>query len=475
MKTPSLSKLSAPLWVLALAGGSLLSLFTLTSHPATAAAKDRAGDVSGGGPVTLRAEVDRPVLPSGDGEQKVVVRIDLTGGGGAALERNPVNLAVVLDRSGSMSGRKLEQAKQAAHLLVDQLDREDTFSLVIYDTEVEVVVPAERLGDRRRNIQRTISRIQTGGSTALHDGVRTGGEQLREFLSSRRINRVMLLSDGIANVGPSSNREIARLGQRLAGDEISVTTIGLGDDYNENLMTALAEASDANYYYVADVEELPEVFRDELGELKSLVARDIVIRIEFPDGVRPLRILGRPGELEGQAEEVVFKTLASEQSREILLECAVDASASGAGDSEEIARVEVRYADSEGRPVDARPARTVTVGYSDDTELVENAVNREVAADAAIYANAAMIERVVADADRGDVAAARAGLVAQESKLEEVQAAAPVSKKAAIQLEIDQVKRARSQLGSAGFSKSGRKELQNRAWQLRNAKEIPSR
>jgi len=74
--------------------------------------------------------------------------------------------------------------------------------------------------------------------------VQAGGQQLDEFLSKQRINRVMLLSDGIANVGPSSNREIAQLGSRLSNYGVSVTTIGLGDDYNETLMTALAEASE---------------------------------------------------------------------------------------------------------------------------------------------------------------------------------------------------------------------------------------
>ena len=147
-------------------------------------------------------------------------------------------------------------------------------------------------GVRKRNSTALLSEFSAGGSTALYDGVKTGGQQLREYLSDNRINRVMLLSDGIANVGPSSNREIANLGQKLAREEISVTTIGLGDDYNENLMTALAEASDANYYYVADVEELPKVFKTELGELKSLVARNIVIEVKCVKGVKPIRFLG---------------------------------------------------------------------------------------------------------------------------------------------------------------------------------------
>src|SRR5690606_383898 len=186
---------------------------------------------------------------------------------------------------------------------------DDILSLVVYESGVEVVFPASRLGDRRREVRRLIERIETGGSTALYGGVEEGSRQLREFLGRERINRVLLLSDGIANVGPSDNRSIADLGRRIAREGMSVTTIGLGSDYNETLMTALAEASDANYYHIADVETLPEVFEKELGELQSIVAREIVIEIRCPEGVKPIRFLGRPGELKSPTESVAFATV----------------------------------------------------------------------------------------------------------------------------------------------------------------------
>ena len=184
----------------------------------------------------------------------MVVKIEVEGSKMIRPDWVPLNLAIVLDRSGSMSGGKLEQAKQAAMMLVDQLDRDDVLSLVVYETEFQVVLPAGPLGDRRKEIKRMIQRIGTGGSTALYGGVQAGGRQLDEFLSKQRSNRVMLLSAGIANVGPSSNREISQLGSRLSKSGVSVTTLGLGDDYNETLMTALAEASDANYYYARGIQ-----------------------------------------------------------------------------------------------------------------------------------------------------------------------------------------------------------------------------
>ena len=94
-------------------------------------------------------------------------------------------------------------------------------------------------------------------------------------------------------LGPSSPHDLRRLGQRLATRGVSVTTIGLGDDYNEDLMAGLAEASDANYYYVKDTEKLPQIFAKELGELIDVVARDVRIEITCPEGVRPLGFIGR--------------------------------------------------------------------------------------------------------------------------------------------------------------------------------------
>jgi Ca-activated chloride channel family protein len=371
----------------------------------------------------------------------VVVKIEVEGCVALKKVRSPLNLAIVLDRSGSMSGAKLEQAKQAAALLIDQLDTDDVISLVVYESEIQVVVPAARLGERRAEIRRLIERIETGGSTALYGGVETGSQELREFLSKERINRVLLLSDGIANVGPSDNRSIADLGNRIAREGMSVTTLGLGSDYNETLMTALAEASDANYYHIADVETLPEVFEKELGELQSIVAREVIIEIRCPEGVRPMRFLGRPGELKSQTETIGFPTVSGGQKRELYLECLVEEGS--VGKVNEIANVALRYA-----------------GSSED----------QVIPVVAIFENAVATEEAIALADQGNAAASRAVLDTQIAKLKEVQAAAPAPQQAAIGRELEGISKAREELESDQLSKEQRKVLSNGAWQKRNSK-----
>jgi len=189
--------------------------------------------------------------------QEMVIKIDLSAiANKKKSHRTPLNLAVVLDKSGSMSGAKLEKAKQAATLLVDRLTPDDIFSFIIYSDDAQVVVSAQHVEDKE-HLKAKIRHVEADGSTALYAGVKLGAEQVEEYLSSKRINRVILLSDGLANVGPSSPRDLRRLGRDLAERDVSVTTIGVGDDYNEDLMAGLAEASDANYYYVKDTERLP--------------------------------------------------------------------------------------------------------------------------------------------------------------------------------------------------------------------------
>ena len=418
--------------------------------------------------VRLRTAIDRPLLDQGDGERKVVIKIEVEGNAVAQKKRTPLNLAIVLDRSGSMSGSKLEQAKQAAALLVDELDRDDVLSIVLYESEIQVVRSAARVGDQHREIKRLIERIETGGSTALYGGVEEGSRQLREFLSKERINRVMLLSDGIANVGPSDNREIAALGTRIAREGMSVTTIGLGSDYNETLMTALAEASDANYYYVADVEKLPQVFEKELGELKSIVAREVVIEIRCPEGIRPLRFLGRPGELKSGTETITFSTLSSGQARELYLECLVSEAALGRVN--EIAQVSMRYADPLTSVVVEKNGSPVVIGYSTDRELVTRSVNQGIAAEATIFANAEETEKAIALADKGDAEGSRRQLDVQLRTLNEALATAPAAQQSALSKEIDAVAGAREELNSDKLSNEQRKKLSNGSWMLRNAK-----
>lgn len=284
---------------------------------------------SQGAPVVgCRVELDRSVLPAG-AEQTAVVKITLEAPPAPRMaDRPPVNLTLVLDRSGSMSGSKIENAREAAIEAVRRLGGRDIFSLVIYDHEVETLVPA-RSAQYVEWIETRIRAIQPRGNTALFSGVSQGAAEIRKHLGGPYVHRILLLSDGLANVGPSSPEDLARLGAALVKEGISVTTIGVGTDFNEDLMTQLARTSDGNHYFVESSGDLPRIFAQELGDVLSVVASQVEIEVECPGGVVPLRIIGRDGQIFGNKVQLQMNQLYGGQEKYVLVEVRVPAALAG--------------------------------------------------------------------------------------------------------------------------------------------------
>jgi Ca-activated chloride channel family protein len=153
-------------------------------------------------------------------------------------------------------------------------------------------VPVRQISNKSV-FSKAISRITAGGSTALYDGVRVGANQLWAFAEDGYVPRVILLSDGMANVGPSSARELAALGRALSERGMTVTTIGLGLDYDEDLMTALAAESGGNAYFARHAKALPEIFARDMEDAVALTARKVRVTLECGNGIRPVRSIGR--------------------------------------------------------------------------------------------------------------------------------------------------------------------------------------
>ena len=273
-------------------------------------------------PASLSVTLSQDRVEAGR-QQTVYLKVGVIGASPeVTVTRAPVNTAIVLDRSGSMAGDKLDNAKKAALQALDRLGPDDIVAVVAYDDNVRVLVPATRATDKAE-IAAAIMRLTPGNTTALYAGVSRGAQEVRKFLAANRINRVVLLSDGLANVGPSSPAMLAALGASLAKEGISVTTIGLGLDYNEDLMTRLAMASDGNHAFVENPEMLAGIFDREFGELLSVVATNVEVRILCPRGVRPVRVLGREAEIAGRTVVVGLGQLSARQERYVLLEAEV--------------------------------------------------------------------------------------------------------------------------------------------------------
>lgn len=290
--------------------------------------------------IIVDIEAGEPIMLAGK-NQKTYVKISLTGFDLPKKAKRPaVNLALVLDRSSSMSGDPFEKAKQAAIMVLDRLGPDDIISIITYDSTAEVLVPATRVTNRDA-LRELITSLHPRGSTALFSGVSYGIEEVSKFLESQRVNRVILLSDGQANVGPSSPNELGRLGEAAGKQGIAITTIGLGLGYNEDLMTQLAMRSDGNHGFAENADQLATIFNYELGDVLSVVAQDVTIEIEFDEGVRPVRGLNRDIEIHGRKAMFSLNQLYSKQEKYVLIE--VDVPATLAGKKRDLARVAVGY------------------------------------------------------------------------------------------------------------------------------------
>jgi Ca-activated chloride channel family protein len=422
-----------------------------------------AGNLLAGETLTLKLVPERGSYLRQDPEE-VVVKIDLSAiNDGKKERRTPLNLAVVLDRSGSMTGAKLEKAKQAAMQLVDHLRSDDVFSLVTFSDEARVVVSAQHVEDKEQ-LKEKIESVRADGSTALYAGVESGAEQLDEFRSSKRINRVILLSDGLANVGPSTPRDLRRLGSRLADREISVTTIGVGDDYNEDLMAGLAEASDANYYYVKDTEKLPAIFAKELGELQVVAVRDVRIEITCPEGVTPLGFIGRGERFDGRTAVVKLSQFVPGQDRYLFLRCRVKENQS------DVARVSVRYTDERDGGSARETSGTVRINFTDDRSAAEQSVNRAVYAEKELLLTAVAKDEAMQQADAGNYSAAAKILARQNATLNSAAAGASAAAQSQIRSETSYLNDFSNQLDNGTYDGALRKAMQEQSYNARNSK-----
>ncbi|MEL7369288.1 MAG: VWA domain-containing protein [Myxococcota bacterium] len=337
----------------------------LATAPTSGRAKQR---------VKMDVAVAKPVVAAGV-EQKNYLKIGLTGfEPEQTSHRSSVNLAIVLDRSSSMAGEKFERAKAAALMVVDRLSADDILSVITYDSTVDVLVPATKVRDRDE-IKARIRRLASRGSTALFAGVSRGIEEVRKFLDARRINRVILLSDGQANIGPSSPNELGRLGAAAGKQGIAVTTIGLGLGYNEDLMARLAERSDGNHGFAESAGDLATLFDAELKDVLSVVAQEVSVALTLPEGVRAIRVLNRDGEIHGQTVYLKLNQIYAKQQKYFLVEVAMPVGTNG--QSIRLGSVAASYSNIVSGKTD-RLSAEVSAAYSSDATLVSRAENQQV-------------------------------------------------------------------------------------------------
>ena len=197
--------------------------------------------------------------------------------------RPPLNLALVIDRSGSMAGRKLSYARKAARFLVGELTARDRLAIVTFDDEVSVLVPSMPVGDPQQFLA-AINTIHRGSSTALFDGWRAGAIQVAEQMDPAQLNRVLLLSDGQANAGLTDQAKIAEKVAGLTQLGVSTSAFGLGDGFDEDLMGAIASAGDGTLAFIENPAQLADLYASELQGLAATAGRRVSLVVRAENG-----------------------------------------------------------------------------------------------------------------------------------------------------------------------------------------------
>lgn len=239
-----------------------------------------------------------------------------------SCDRPPLNLGLVIDRSGSMEGEKIEYARQAACFAVEELIASDFVSVTIFDSEIETLVPTMPV-QNKRFIQQQISMILPRGATALHQGWVNGAVQVNNHLQPQFLNRVLLLSDGLANRGKTNPDQIAQDVHDLQQRGISTTTLGVGVDYDEDLLAAMARSGDGNFYHIESPADLQKIFDIELQGLMATVGRGVSLGIEPQAQVNVTRIFNKLEK--NQADQFLLPNLAIGHSIHVLLQLKVSA------------------------------------------------------------------------------------------------------------------------------------------------------
>lgn len=206
-----------------------------------------------------------------------------------------VDMVVVLDRSGSMKGRKIEYARQAVLDLIAGLSAKDRFALLTYSDTVQQYSGLLEMEQNNLNLlQANVRNIRAGGGTNLGAGLQAGITLLQSAVRNGNIGKVVLISDGLANKGITDSNALAGISAVAAQREFSVSTVGVGSDFNEFLMTTIADHGTGNYYYLENPAAFAEVFQQEFLFAKTAAATNLAISVPTGNGIQLLNASGYP-------------------------------------------------------------------------------------------------------------------------------------------------------------------------------------
>ncbi len=366
--------------------------------------------------ITLDGKLNSPYISTYGGT--AYLQISLSASDIVKPDRRPMNLAVVLDRSGSMAeAGKIDYAKQALLKLIDQLGNEDIFSLVVYDNVVEVLSPSRRV-ESKAALRRLVEDIYPRGATNLGGGMVEGFRQAERNLGKEYVNRVILLSDGLANQGITDPDELDRIVRKYRTKSVSLTTMGVGLEYNENLMVGLSEAGGGNYYFIESPHSLAGIMSKELNTLSCVVAQNASIELTLGRNVKVTDVIGCEHRAEGSTYVIVVGDLYANDRREFTVALQIP---EGTG-TFTVATGSLRY-ESERTRRESTPRFTAHVRYTRDVAEVDRNKDWNTQAKADIAVSTRTVEKAMKALDEGRQEEAEQAL----SEAKEILSASPAA------------------------------------------------
>ncbi len=376
--------------------------------------------------------------------------------------RPALNLSLVLDRSGSMAGEKMIQARRTAMFCVDQMLPNDRLSVVAFDDRIDVLFPSEPVTNKQ-SMKDLISRIEARGSTALHEAWVRGGLTVSENMLETGINRVILVTDGLANVGITSSDEIVTQALGLHERGVSTTTIGIGEDFNEDLLLQMAQSAGGNAWHVVEPDDMQRIFQVELEGLLTQFAHNVSLSLIPADGVS---ISDQLNDFElTETGRYRLPNLQAGSSLDVVVQLKVPANVAGS-----VLRLfDVRLGFT---PQDARNAEVFkqahTVEFADANEFQAFPINNEVVKAVQFLMNARARNEAIRFIDLGDITAAE-GVLAKSYQATRA-ACAPFATSADVQAECASLEDVRSSLKDRVMQKMGRKKLAYAAYSRKSGK-----
>jgi Ca-activated chloride channel family protein len=314
-------------------------------------------------------------------------------------DRSPLNLALVLDKSGSMGDEgKMDYVRQAAHILVNRMGPEDRLTIVTYNHRVQVPVSTRRVKDRQY-FHRIIDGLYPDGRTYLSGGLEEGFRQARRYRKEGYVSRVILLSDGLANIGLTDARQLSRRAGTMYESGVAVSTFGMGYDFDENLLAAMATGGGGSYHYISRPGDILAALKREFKMAASTVASGVEIIIRPMDGCRFESAPGHGWRLEGGSAVIGLGDLSAGETRTLMARMSVPTGKVG---DQGVAEVALRYRD----PVSGKTSKTdqapVVLSVVDDPLIHRENFDIGVQEKKAVIESNAMMDEAAKRVDKGD-------------------------------------------------------------------------